>query len=146
MYMYHSFFILSSVDGHPGYFHVLAIVNSAAIMNIAVHVSFSIWASSGYMHSSGISGSCGGFIPSGISILLALVAVSIYISTICIFQFWFSQVICLVVGLLGHMVVLFLVIQGISILSSIVAVSVYISTNSERGFLFLYTLSIIYYL
>ena len=37
------------------------------------------------------------------------------------FQFWFPQGIRLGVGLLGYMVVLFLVFQGISILSSIVA-------------------------
>ena len=41
VYVYHSFFIYSSVDGHLGCFHVLAIVNSAA-MNIEVHVSFSM--------------------------------------------------------------------------------------------------------
>ena len=35
--MCHIFFIHSSVDGQLGYFHVLAIVNSAAI-NIVVHV------------------------------------------------------------------------------------------------------------
>ena len=39
VYMYHSFFILSCVDGHLGCFHVLAIVNSAA-MSTGVHVSF----------------------------------------------------------------------------------------------------------
>ena len=39
--MYHSFFIHSSVSGHLGYFHVLAVVISVA-MNIGVHVSFSI--------------------------------------------------------------------------------------------------------
>ena len=61
--MYHNFFIHSSVDGHLRLFHVLAIVNSAA-MNTGVHVSFSVLVSSGYMPRSGIAGSYGGFIPS----------------------------------------------------------------------------------
>ena len=39
VYMYHIFFIHSSVDGPIGCFPVLAIVNSAA-MNIGVDVSF----------------------------------------------------------------------------------------------------------
>ena len=60
--MYHSF-IHSSVNGHPGCFHVLAIVNSAAV-NIGVHVSFSVLVYSGYMPRNGIAGSSGGFIPS----------------------------------------------------------------------------------
>ena len=63
MYMYHNFFIHSSIYGHLGWFHVLAIVNSASV-NSGIHVSFSILVSFG---------------------------------------------LCLGVGLLGHMVVLFLV-------------------------------------
>ena len=56
--MCHIFFIHSSVDGHLGCFHVLAIVNNAA-MNIVVHDSFWIMVFSGYMPSSGIAGSYG---------------------------------------------------------------------------------------
>ena len=54
--MYHNFFIHSSVDGHLGCFHGLAIVNSAA-MNSGIHVSLSVLVSSGYMPRSEISGS-----------------------------------------------------------------------------------------
>ena len=61
--MYHNFFIHSSVNGHLGCFHVLAIVNNASVNN-RIHVSFSTLVSSGYMPRSGIAGSYGGFIPS----------------------------------------------------------------------------------
>ena len=40
-YRYHNFFILSSVDGHLGFLHVLVIINNAAV-NIGVHASFQI--------------------------------------------------------------------------------------------------------
>ena len=62
MNIYRNFFIHSSVHGHLGCFHVLAIVISAA-MNNGIHVSLSILVSSGYMPRSGIAGSYGGFIP-----------------------------------------------------------------------------------
>ena len=65
VYLYHNYFIHSSVDGHLGYFHVLDIVDSVAVNN-------------GYMY---------------------------------LFQFWFLQGICQVWGLLGQVVVLFLVFK-----------------------------------
>ena len=55
--VYH-IFIHSSVHGHLGCFHVLAILSSAAV-NIAVHVSFQIMVFSGDMPKSGIDGSYG---------------------------------------------------------------------------------------
>ena len=40
--MYHNFFIHSSLNGHLGCFHVLAVVNSAA-MNNGIHMFFQFW-------------------------------------------------------------------------------------------------------
>ena len=56
--MYHSCLIHSSADGHLGCFHVLAIINSAA-MNTGVHGSISTLVSMVCMPSSGIAGSYG---------------------------------------------------------------------------------------
>ena len=61
--MYHKLFIHLPVNAHLGCFHVLVIVNIAAV-NIGVPVSFTIVVFSGYMPSGGIAGSFGGFIPS----------------------------------------------------------------------------------
>ena len=58
VYIDHIFLNHSSVDGHLGCFHLLAIVNSASV-NIWVHVSFSRKVLSGYMPKSGITGSYG---------------------------------------------------------------------------------------
>ncbi|CAM9827350.1 unnamed protein product [Rangifer tarandus platyrhynchus] len=63
VYMYHSFLIHSSADGHLGCFHVLAIINTAA-MNIGVHVSLSDLVSLVCMPRSGIAGSYGSSISS----------------------------------------------------------------------------------
>ena len=62
----------------------------------------------------------------------------------CLLEMWFSQGTCLVVGFLGHMVVLLLVFKEISILFSIVVVSIYIPASSAREFPFLHILSSIY--
>ena len=58
VYVYHIFFIHSSVEGHLDCFHILAIVNSTAV-NIGADVSFQIVVSSRYMPRSGIAGSYG---------------------------------------------------------------------------------------
>ena len=62
IYIYRIIFIHSSVNGHLGCFHVLAIVNSAAV-NIRVCMSFRTVAFSECMPSGGMVGSYGRFIP-----------------------------------------------------------------------------------
>ena len=59
-------------------------------------------------------------------------------------EFWFSLDICPGVGLLDHVVTLFLVFWGTSILFSTVVVPIYIPTNSVGRFPFLHTLFGIY--
>ena len=58
IYIYHIFFISSSINGHLSFFHVLAIVNGAAT-NTDVHVSFWVIVFSRYMPKSGTAGSYG---------------------------------------------------------------------------------------
>ena len=74
--------IHSSVDGHLGCVHVLAIVNSAA-MNIGIHISFSMKLLSRYMPRSGIARSYGSCIFDflGTFVEFSMVVVPIYILT-----------------------------------------------------------------
>ena len=60
VHFYQLFFIHSSIDSHLGHFHILVIINNAA-MNIVVHVPFqiSVFVSFGYIPRSRIAGSYG---------------------------------------------------------------------------------------
>ena len=62
VYIFHTFFIHSSFEGHLGCFQFLAITNSATI-NIVEQMLFQYdWASLGYIPKSGIAGSWGSLI------------------------------------------------------------------------------------
>ena len=57
---------------------------------------------------------------------------------------WFSQIMCVVLGLLSNMIVVFSVFTGPSILFSTVALAIFIPTHSPREFTFLHSLSCFY--
>ena len=88
--VHHIFFIHSSITGHLGCFHVVAIVNAAAV-NMGLHISLQD---------------------------MILFPLDKYPE----------------VGLLNHMVVLFLILGGTSILFSIVAAPIYIPTDGAQEF------------
>ena len=84
-YIYHIFFIYSSVYQHLGCFHILTIGNSAAV-NIGMHVSFqiSVLVIFRYVSRSGILGSNGSSILDFFektSLIFTTVAVPVYITT-----------------------------------------------------------------
>ena len=63
MYIFHTFFIHSYIEGHLGCIQVLSITNKAD-MNIVEQILLLYdWASLGYIPMSGISGSWGKLIP-----------------------------------------------------------------------------------
>ena len=82
LYIYTPHLYHSSVSEHLGCFHVLAIVNSAAV-NTGMSVSFWILVVTRYILRSGIDGSYGSYLFFyGTSILFSLVVIAIYIPTI----------------------------------------------------------------
>ena len=82
VHTHHILFIHSSVHGHLGYFHILAVVSSAD-MNSGVHISFWIMIFSAYMPSSEMPGSYSSFFSfqENFFVLFSIVAVSVYTPT-----------------------------------------------------------------
>ena len=95
-------------------------------------------------HSFFIHSSINGHLPCFL-VLAFINSATMNIGLLVTFSIMFSLDICPVVGLLSHIVVLFLVFfKGISLVSSIVTVPIYIPISNAKVFPFLHTLSSIY--
>jgi len=108
LYICTTFFLFhSSVNGHLGWLRVLTIVNNAAI-NIGMHVSFQIRASSRYMSRSGVEGSYGNLflVFKGVSIMFSITSPSFTIYRFLITAFltclrWYLIVLLIYISLIN---------------------------------------------
>ena len=123
--VYHMFFIRLSVHGHLACFHVLAVVNSAAV-NIGVNISFQIRVFI-FSPRSGIAGSYGNSIFSFLRniILFSTVVAKIYIPTRAPFSPYPFQHLLFVVGscFVIQSAILCLFISALSLLTFKVIIS-----------------------